>query len=168
MDQLRGDLLRDFVPALNQGFGRLENGGFWVKRGDVNHAVTVSFPGHATLATGMYPSHHGMVANEFWAERDGKWGEVDFSEDTKFPIDWMIATSVGESPRFLLSKTVGEWVKEADPHAKAIALGSDTSIPIAYAGHKSDGVYVFDAAANKFTTPTFYAPAIADWVKAFN
>ena len=167
MDQLRGDLLRDFVPALNQGFGRLENGGFWVKRGDVNHAVTVSFPGHATLATGMYPSHHGMVANEFWAERDGKWGEVDFSEDTKFPI-LDDPTSVGESPRFLLSKTVGEWVKEADPHAKAIALGSDTSIPIAYAGHKSDGVYVFDAAANKFTTPTFYAPAIADWVKAFN
>ena len=26
MDQLRGDLLRDYVPALNQGFARLENG----------------------------------------------------------------------------------------------------------------------------------------------
>jgi hypothetical protein len=53
MDQLRGDLLRDYVPVLSEGFGRLESG-FWIRRGDVNHAVTVSFPGHATLATGMY------------------------------------------------------------------------------------------------------------------
>lgn len=28
MDQLRGDLLRNYVPALSQGFGRLENRGF--------------------------------------------------------------------------------------------------------------------------------------------
>jgi hypothetical protein len=28
MDQLRDDLLRDYVPTLSQGFGRLESGGF--------------------------------------------------------------------------------------------------------------------------------------------
>jgi predicted AlkP superfamily pyrophosphatase or phosphodiesterase len=75
---------------------------------------------------------------------------------------------VGASPKFLLSKTLGEWVKEADPRAKAIAIGSDENIPIAYAGHKSDGVYVFDSAANSFTTSTFYAPSIPDWLNAFN
>jgi predicted AlkP superfamily pyrophosphatase or phosphodiesterase len=46
--------------------------------------VTVSFPGHASLATGMYPSHHGLVANEFWTQRDGKWASVDFSDDANF------------------------------------------------------------------------------------
>ena len=167
MDQLRGDLLRDYFPALRQGFGRLESGGFWIRRGDVNHGVTVSFPGHATLATGMYPSHHGMVANEFWTERDGKWRPVDFSDDANFHIvdD---AASAGSSPKNLLSTTIGEWVKEADPHAKAFALGSDNNIPVAYAGHKSNGMYAFDAAANEFTTSTYYAASIVKWVKAFN
>jgi predicted AlkP superfamily pyrophosphatase or phosphodiesterase len=167
MDQLRGDLLRDYVQALSQGFRRLENGGFWIKRGDLNYAVTVSFPGHTTLATGMYPYHHGLVANEFWTQRDGKWASVDFSDDTDFRILGDPA-AVGASPKFLLCQTLGEWVKQADPRAKAIAIGSDENIPIAYAGHKSDGVYVFDPAANSFTTSTFYAESIADWVKAFN
>lgn len=167
MDQLRGDLLRDYVPALSEGFGRLESGGFWIRRGDVNHAVTVSFPGHATLATGMYPSHHGLVANEFWTQRDGKWASVDFSDDANFRI-LNDPSSVGASPKLLISTTLAEWVKEADPHAKAIAIGSDENVPIAYAGHKSDGVYVFDSAANSFTTSTFYAPSVPDWVNAFN
>jgi predicted AlkP superfamily pyrophosphatase or phosphodiesterase len=167
VDQLRGDLLRDYIQVLSQGFGRLEGGGFWIKRGDLNYAVTVSFPGHATLATGMYPYHHGLVANEFWAQRDGKWASVDFSDDANFRILGDPA-AIGASPKFLLCQTLGEWVKQADPRAKAISLGSDENIPIAYAGHKSDGVYVFDPAANSFTTSTFYAASIADWVKTFN
>ena len=61
MDQLRGDLLRDYVPALSEVFARLENGGFWIEHGDFNHGITVSFPGHATLATGMFPSHRGLL-----------------------------------------------------------------------------------------------------------
>jgi predicted AlkP superfamily pyrophosphatase or phosphodiesterase len=167
MDQLRGDLLRDYVPALSQGFRRLESGGFWIKHGDLNYAVTVSFPGHATLATGMYPYHHGLVANEFWTQRDGKWVSVDFSDDANFHILGDPAAT-GESPKFLLCQTLGEWVKQADPRAKAISLGSDENIPVAYAGHKSDGVYVFDPAANSFTTSTFYAARVADWVNTFN
>ena len=27
-----------------------------------------TFPNHYTLATGLYPDHHGIVANSFWAE----------------------------------------------------------------------------------------------------
>jgi predicted AlkP superfamily pyrophosphatase or phosphodiesterase len=167
MDQLRGDLLRDYVPALNQGFARIESGGFWIQRGNVDHGVTVSFPGHATLATGMFPSHHGLVANEYWTQRDGKWVSVDFSNDPNFQI-LEDPAAVGASPRLMLAKSVGEWVKEADPHAKAIALGSDNDIPVAYAGHECDGMYVFDSTANKFTTSTFYSSSIADWVKTFN
>jgi predicted AlkP superfamily pyrophosphatase or phosphodiesterase len=166
IDQLRGDLLREYVPVLNRGFARLERG-FWVRHGSVDHGVTVSFPGHATLATGMFPSHHGLVANEYWTQRDGKWVSVDFSDDSNFQIVDDLA-AIGESPTLMLAKTVGEWIKEADPHAKAIALGSDNDIPVAYAGHKSDGMYVFDPRINKFTTSTFYSSSIPDWMKAFN
>lgn len=31
-----------------------------------------TFPNHYTLATGLYPDHHGIVANSFWAKDKGK------------------------------------------------------------------------------------------------
>jgi predicted AlkP superfamily pyrophosphatase or phosphodiesterase len=167
MDQLRGDLLRDYAPALKDGFGRLIEEGYWIRRGNVDHGVTVSFPGHASLATGMYPSHHGLIANEYWTERDGKWVSEDFSNDSRYRILGDPA-SVGASPELMLAKTLGEWVKDADPKAKAIAMGSDNDIPVAYAGHRCDGMYIFDGRVNRFTTSSYYAQEVAGWVEKFN
>ena len=73
-DQLRGDLLERYRSVLTDGFARIENGGYWIRRGEVDHGLTLSFPGHATLATGMYPSHHGLTANEWWENQKGTWG----------------------------------------------------------------------------------------------
>src|SRR5205085_3276058 len=72
-DQLRGDLLERYRPALTGGFKRVMDEGWWVQNGDAAHGLTLSFPGHATLATGMYPSHHGLTANEWWQDVDGRW-----------------------------------------------------------------------------------------------
>ena len=54
-DQLRGDLLERYRPALSGGLKRVLDQGWWVQRGEAAHGLTVSWPGHATLATGMYP-----------------------------------------------------------------------------------------------------------------
>jgi arylsulfatase A-like enzyme len=166
MDQLRGDLLRRYVSVLDKGFRRIEKGGYWIRRGDVDFGLTLSFPGHATLATGMYPSHHGLTANEWWIQQNGKWGAIDVTDDSNFRI--IGSTDGGASPKFLVSTTLGEWVKKADPRAKAIALGTGARIPMSYAGHSADGVYWFDTSANGFTTTTFYADHVAEWIAEFN
>ena len=54
-DQLRGDLLERYRPALSGGLKRVLDQGWWVRHGEAAHGLTVSWPGHATLATGMYP-----------------------------------------------------------------------------------------------------------------
>src|SRR6202020_1351440 len=98
---------------------------------------------------------------------DGKWASVDITDDTSFRlIDH--PGRAGASPRFLLVKTLGEWVKQADPRAKSIALGSGEFVAISYGGHIADGVYWFDSTAHSFTTSTFYSRSLADWVTKFN
>jgi predicted AlkP superfamily pyrophosphatase or phosphodiesterase len=166
-DQLRGDLLDRYRSALPNGFGRIEAQGYWVHAGNVDHALTLSFPGHATLATGMHPARHGLTGNEWWVEKDGKWGEVDVSRDERYKvID--APKRPGVSPAKLLVSTLGEWTKSSNPHAKSVALGTGNPIPMAYAGHHADAAYWYDSSINEFTTSTYYAPRLASWVAAFN
>jgi arylsulfatase A-like enzyme len=168
MDQLRADLLERYAPAFTGGLRRLQTEGYWIRHGRVDHALTVSFPGHATLATGMHPSHHGLTANEWWVNRDGKWQEIDVSDDSAYRIVGAGAERIGASPKNLQAETLGEWIKRSSGDAKSIALGTGTSIPIAYAGHRCDGAYWFDSRLNQFTTSTFYADALPEWIVAFN
>ena len=82
-DQLRGDLLERYRPALSGGLKRVLDQGWWVQRGEAAHGLTVSWPGHGTLATGMYPSHHGFTANEWWEKVGDRWTEIGAGTDPK-------------------------------------------------------------------------------------
>jgi predicted AlkP superfamily pyrophosphatase or phosphodiesterase len=166
-DQLRGDLLDRYRGQLPNGFGRIEARGYWVHAGDVDHALTLSFPGHATLATGMHPSHHGLTGNEWWVEKDGKWSELDVSRDVRYKVV-DAPKRQGISPKNLLVSTLGEWTKSSNRHAKSVSLGTGNPIPVAYAGHHADAVYWYDSSINEFTTSTYYAPRLAPWVETFN
>ena len=168
MDQLRGDLLERYSDVLTHGFTRIEQGGHWIRHGDVDHGLTLSFPGHATLATGMYPSHHGLTANEWWErQKDGSWGEIDVAVDTRYQT-LETPGRPGASPSNMLAATLGEWIKASDPNARSVALGTGNRIPVAYAGHHADDVYWYDSTSNEFTSSSYYAPAITPWVATFN
>jgi hypothetical protein len=132
-DQLRGDLLERYRAALPLGFGQIEAAGYWIHQGDVDHALTLSFPGHASLATGMFPAHHGLTGNEWWVEKDGKWGEIDVSRDDGYKV-LDAPKRPGISPKNLLVSTLGEWTKSADSRSKSVSLGTGNPIPVAYAG----------------------------------
>jgi predicted AlkP superfamily pyrophosphatase or phosphodiesterase len=166
-DQLRGDLLDRYRAALPLGFGQIEAAGYWIHQGDVDHALTLSFPGHASLATGMSPAHHGLTANEWWVEKNGKWGEVDVSMDDRYKV-LDAPKRPGVSPNNMLVSTLGEWTKSADSRSKSVSLGTGNSIPVAYAGHHADAVYWYDSSINEFTSSTYYASSIAPWIAAFN
>ena len=85
IDGLRADL----IDRYENGFGE---GGFrcLLKKGTVytnahyQHANTETIVGHTTLATGTFPSQHGMVGN-VWFDREA--GELAYNiEDPDSPI----------------------------------------------------------------------------------
>lgn len=44
----------------------LANKGVWSKRGMYPSYPSITFPNHYTIATGLYPAHHGLVDNVFY------------------------------------------------------------------------------------------------------
>jgi len=42
--------------------------GAWAPQGMLPSFPSLTFPNHFTIITGLYPEHHGLVANSFWDE----------------------------------------------------------------------------------------------------
>ncbi len=61
---------------------------------------TLTFPNHYSMATGLYPNNHGIVANKFWTPNDERYklGDRESVENPKFyygePI-WNVARKQG-------------------------------------------------------------------------
>ncbi len=66
VDQMRADYLDLFAEHYVGGLARLRDEGAVFADGHQDHAITQTAAGHATIATGVFPSRHGVVANEFW------------------------------------------------------------------------------------------------------
>src|SRR4029453_11124629 len=118
-DQLRGDLLERYRPALNGGLRRVMDDGWRVERGEAAHGITVSWPGPGTLATGLYPSHHGWTANEWWIEVGGKWQEVDAASDGRYR-ELGREDHPGRSTARMLAPRIGDWLQGAAPMAQGL------------------------------------------------
>ena len=72
VDQMRADFLTEFAEDFDGGFARLTRDGAVFAGAYHDHALTATAPGHATIATGTYPSRHGVIGNQIWSyERDG-------------------------------------------------------------------------------------------------
>ena len=163
-DQLRGDLLERYRRAFTGGFKRVLDQGYWVRNGEAAHAITNSWPGHASLSTGLFPSRHGLTANEWWLQRDGKGVSVSVVRDERFPMPGSPAAS-GISPGAMRASTVGEWLQDADSTTKVVALGSNAVV--AYGGRNPAAVYWYDGSAGAFVASTYY-PQGHRWLSAFN
>ncbi|MBT8054900.1 MAG: alkaline phosphatase family protein, partial [Gammaproteobacteria bacterium] len=85
VDQLRGDLPTRYYDRLGEGgFRYLWESGIVYRDAHHAHANTETVVGHATLATGAHPSHHGMVGN-LWFDRET--GVVTYNvEDSRYRL----------------------------------------------------------------------------------
>ena len=93
VDGLRGDLLNRYEDGFGKGgFRLLMEKGTVYTNAHYQHANTETIVGHTTLATGTFPSQHGMIGN-VWFDREA--GELAYNiEDPDHPI---LATRENES-----------------------------------------------------------------------
>ena len=66
VDQMRADHLTRFAGHYERGLDRLLRTGAVFTEALHDHARSETSPGHATIATGSFPSAHGIVANEWY------------------------------------------------------------------------------------------------------
>lgn len=148
------------------GFNRLMAGGASFASCEYEHGYAHTSAGHASIATGAYPSVHGIIANEWYDRRTGK--EQYSVEDNDFSI---IGSSrpIGRSPRHMIGTTIGDQMKISSyGKARVFSVSNKDRSAILLGGHRPDGVYWIDDASGRFVTSTYYGMDYPAWVSAYN
>lgn len=156
VDQGGYDQLIRFRPLFRHGLARLldESVSFTAMHHD--HAPTETAPGHATLATGRLPAHHGIVANDWYDRETHTW--VEAVDD---PVD-------GTSPRALEASALGDWLQETYPDAKVFTVSSKDRAAVFTGGLHPDGAFWLDRDTGRFETSSYYAESLPAWLVAFH
>lgn len=167
VDGLGADIFTRYDSLFTGGFRRLRDEGMNFTNATVNHAVSISHPGHVTLSSGMNPSRHGIVDAAFYKRSGSKWEYVDAIQDKTEQIVGE-SGSAGVSARNILASTLPEWITRADPEARFVALGSGQYSSLLHAGHQRGDVYWYDISAGRYVTSSYYRRDYPDWLERFN
>lgn len=168
VDQLRGDLIyrhhKQFGPS---GFNYLLAHGLDYHNAHHPHANTTTCAGHSTIATGSYPSLHGIVDNDWY---DRKTRKLKYCmEDLQAKILPTVHTHIeisGRSPRNLKPSTLSDEIILANK-GKAFGVSLKDRAAITLAGHAGKAFW-FDKTNGGFITSTYYYSSYPLWVENWN
>jgi predicted AlkP superfamily pyrophosphatase or phosphodiesterase len=167
VDQLREPLLERYDDLFTGGLRRLIDEGRVYTRATHDHARTVTAAGHATLATGTWPMHHGIVGNEWWERTPAGWTMVsNVGDSTVRIVD--APTIPGVSPHYLQRSGIAEWMLAADSGSRIASVSLKDRGAVLPAGRTKGQVYWFEPDVARFVTSTYYRNSYPDWVTRFN
>ncbi|MBL4798351.1 MAG: alkaline phosphatase family protein [Oleispira sp.] len=182
VDQLRGDLPTRYYQRLAEGgFKYLWQEGLVYSDAHHAHANTETIVGHATLATGTYPSIHGMVGN-LWFDRDTGRSiyniedaeysllskNADVNDATEIDPTQRAANTGGRSPNAILTTTFSDELSaNTNGKAKVFAVSVKDRGAVSMAGH-SGKAFWFSKSSGEFVTSNYYYDHYPEWVNRWN
>ena len=127
------------------------------------YAATITAAGHATLYTGVPPRVHGVTANSVYDyARASSRALVDDGKHAVF------GTKVNASPTVLQAETVGDALKrQTGGRAKVVSISIKDRGAVLPGGKKADMAVFYDKSVPGFTTSTYYAPVLPEWLSAW-
>ncbi len=167
VDGLGADIFKRYDSFFSGGFRRLRDEGMNFTNAMVDHAMTISHPGHVTLATGMIPAHHGIVDAAFYERQGEKWQFTDAVQDDAEKIIGFSDLS-GVSPRKIQSTTLPQWILLNDKKSRFAAVGTGRYSSLLHAGNLPGDVYWFDETTGRYVTSSYYQNDYPDWLEKFN
>jgi len=165
IDQLRRDRAD---PGLAGGIGRILREGRVYEEAVLDHAVTATCPGHATMLSGRHPGPAGVPGN-WYVDRER--GERMYCVNDPDPATRVIGSQdeEGRSPRNLRVEMLGGWMKARDPETRVLTVAGKDRSAIALGGRSADTAWWFlRGEPFGFTTSRHYREELPDWVEAFN
>jgi predicted AlkP superfamily pyrophosphatase or phosphodiesterase len=155
IDQMRADYYPRFKSQLTSGLKRLFEGGAYFRNGFQDHANTETAPGHATVMSGRFPVHTGITAN------------AQGVNTSSAPLLGG-ATESGASPFRFQGTTLVDWMRTVDPATRFLSVSRKDRGAILPIGTAKGDVYWWGGSAGIFTTSTYYADTLPQWVQRFN
>jgi predicted AlkP superfamily pyrophosphatase or phosphodiesterase len=165
VDQMRADFLVRFAGLFTGGFRRLTRDGAVFADAHQDHAATLTAVGHATISTGSFPSHHGIVGND-WYDRESGSRVASTTDPNQRILGRPGAT--GQSPSRLLRSALGDWLKAASPRSKVFSVAYKPRSAILMGGQRPDGAFWYDDDIGAFVTSAYYTNTVPAWVDTFN
>ena len=153
VDQLRPDYLDRWSSQFTGGLARLLKQGAFFSNATHDHATTETAPGHATLWSGRYPSHTGVVLNELGVA------------DPQSPL--LFGRGGGASPYRFRGSALFDWMRTRDQFSRALSVSRKDRGAILPLGRAKQQVYWYSL-DGRFTTSRYYADTVPTWVQQFN
>jgi hypothetical protein len=153
VDQLRPDYLDRYRSQFTGGLARLLKNGAFFTNAYHDHATTETAPGHATLWSGRYPAHTGVVLNEIGVA------------DPQSPL--LFGRGGGASPYRFRGSALFDWIRTADQFSRALSVSRKDRGAILPLGRAKQNVYWYSL-DGRFTTSRYYADTMPTWVQQFN
>lgn len=152
VDQFGTALFNRWRSRYRGGLARLEREGIVYDSGYQTHGLTETCPGHSTLLTGKTPAHTGIVGNSWYDTATGRnvycLAAPDYTDARGDPK----ALKVG--PTNLVATTFGDWLKQASPQSRVVAVAGKDRAAITLGGHRADAAFWY---VDNFGFTTFVA-----------
>ena len=153
VDQLRPDYLDKWSSQFTGGLARFMKQGAFFTNASHDHATTETAPGHATLWSGRYPAHTGVVLNEIGVP------------DPQSPL--LFGRGGGASPYRFRGSALFDWMRSRDQFSRALSVSRKDRGAILPLGRAKQQVYWYSL-DGRFTTSRYYADTLPAWVQQFN
>ena len=168
VEQLRYDQLEKYRNRLGEnGIRRLLNEGTYFQNASFQYMLTQSAPGHATIATGAEPSHHGITSDNWYLPLKNEliYCTKDLSVN---PVGGSYESGL-HSPVNLQASTFADELKMAtNRKAKIYSVGLKENSVILSSGHASDGAFWYDNTTGTWMSSTYFMDSLPSWVNDFN
>lgn len=166
VDQMRADYVERFRSRWHGGLRRLVDQGAWLRNAAYPYAATETCPGHATIATGVFPATHGIVGNSWWDRHTSARVTCTGDPSTRrVTLDGAAAT--GDSPALLLAPGFAEQLRAAVPGSRVVTMSAKARSAIMLAGHHADAVLWEDAATGEWLTSSAYSAEFPSFGRQF-
>lgn len=132
-----------------------------------NYLVRESLPAYASIVTGLDPSSHGIVGNQWYDKQNGK--VVDACFDDRYTSTGNSAYTGKVSVQNLLYPTVSDQLKVSrSGKPKVFSIATDMNTAVLMGGFSANAAYWFDDLTGNWVSNSYYLSTLPSWVDQFN
>jgi len=169
VDQMKHQYLTKYWAHYSErGFKKLIKNGFIAKSNHYGYAQTSTGPGHTTVATGTYPSVHGIIGNSWFDKKLNK--SIYCVDDNNYFTVGSESDQGQKSPANMLTTTLADENRIATNFkGKTIGVAIKDRGSILSSGHTANAAYWFEGGeTGNFITSSYYLDSLPSWVQKFN
>jgi len=166
IDQFAYDYLSRYQDKFGPGgFAYLLEQGANFSNCAYQHGSTETACGHAIVSTGSYPWANGIIGNEWYDRRKGKFVEA-VAEDG---LQLVGAPGPAGGIRNLVGTTIGDEMRlAANGRNKVVTLSLKDRAALFLGGRLATGSYWWDTKSGNFVTSSQWGKQLPDWMNSFN